>query len=383
MSGITRTKLGFESLERKHMLAGNVLVSLVGGNLIIEGDEAGNQIAISSGEAPGSYVIQGLDGTVVSRANAAPGDPPAPESGLVVERVRGNVRVGLGEGDDTVIVHDARFHHNLTIGTGAGEDEVRIGAAADASPGEVLAGEDANVAVRGLLTVSTGEDADTVTVADASIGGVLSILTDGGDDTVNLGAEAAASVAASSVGAGDAATLHARLGVNVLLGEGMDQLVARDVATRGVMSIGGGGGADTIGVHDTRAAVLGIRGGDGDGSDNVALSGLRVHHAAIGLGDGADSLSIVDSAFTSLAVALGAGNDSLSIRTVQATHALLGGGEGDGDELSDAGDNTFRRVVISGFELPPDVNTEPIIPRDGRPGPFGGSIARLLGRLRR
>ena len=383
MSGTTRTKLGFESLERKQMLAGDVLVRVIGGHLIIEGDEAGNQIAISSGEEAGTYVIQGLDGTAVQMADAEPGDPPAPETGLVVEGVRGNVRVGLGEGDDTVIIHDARFRHNLTIGTGAGADEVRIGAASDASPEAALVEADANVVVRGWLTVATGEEGDTVTVADASVGGVLSILTDGGDDTVNLGAEAAEGVAASAAGAGEDATLHARWGIHVLLGNGVDELVARDVATRGVLAIGGGAGADTIGVHDSTATVLGIRGGEGDAGDVVEMSGVNAHHVAISLGGGSDRASIVDSAFGSLAVALGAGNDSLSIQTVRARRAILAGGEGDGDELSDAGDNTFGHVVISGFELPPDVNTDPILPRITRPGQLGGTIARLLARLRR
>ncbi len=383
MSGTARTTLRFESLERKQPLAGDVVVSLVGGNLVIEGDEAANQVAISSGEEPGTFVIQGLEGTVVKMADAEPGDPPTPETGLVVEGVRGHVRVGLGEGDDVVAVHDAQFRRGLTINTGAGADEVRIGAAEDASPDPTEEVEsDANVHIRGSLLISSGEDGDTVNVASASVGGLLTIATDGGDDTVNLGAEAA-SEAAAAVSAGEDATLHARLGVNVLLGDGVDAVVANDVATRGVLGVGGGAGADSVEIHDSTAAVLGIRGGDGDASDSVTLSGLKVHHAAIGLGDGADEVSIVDSAFGSLAVALGAGDDSLSIQTVKATRALLAGGEGDGDELTDAGDNTFRHVAISGFELPPDVNTDPIRPRIERPGLLGGPLARLLGRLRR
>jgi hypothetical protein len=384
MSGTARTTLRFETLERKQPLAGDVVVSLVGGNLVIEGDDAGNQIAISSGEEPGTFVIQGLEGTAVRLADAEPGDPPAPETGLVVEGVRGHVRVGLGDGDDTVAVHDAEFRRGLTINAGAGADVVRVGAAEDADPVDPAEEDelDANVHVRGSLLINTGEDGDTVNVASASVGGLLTVATDGGDDTVNLGAEAAGE-AAVAVGAGEDATLHARLGVNVLLGDGVDAVIANDVATRGILGIGGGEGADSIEVHDSTAGFVGIRGGDGDASDSVTLLGLKAHHAAIGLGDGADDVSIVDSAFSSLAVALGAGDDSLSIQTVKATRALLGGGEGEGDELTDAGDNTFRHVAIAGFELPPEVNTDPIIPRIDRPGQLGGVIGRLLGRLRR
>src|SRR5687768_10885367 len=102
MSHSTQTKLGFESLERKQMLAGDVLVSVVGGNLLVEGDAEANSIVMTSGAETGSLVIQGLDGTNVQFADAAPGDPPTPASGLVVGGVRGHVRVNLGDGNDTV-----------------------------------------------------------------------------------------------------------------------------------------------------------------------------------------------------------------------------------------------------------------------------------------
>jgi hypothetical protein len=377
MSQNSLKKLGFESLERKQMLAGDVLVSLVGGNLLVHGDAEANSIVVTSGAEPGSLVIQGLDGTNVQFADAEPGDPPAPASGLVVEGVRGHVRVNLGEGNDTLAVHDAQFRRSLTVNTGAGEDEVRIGAAGDIS-GAVTEPGDANVNVGGFLTIRTGEANDDVVVGDAAVGGLLSILTDGGDDTVDLGADGAATIVD-----GEPATLRARFGIDVVLGEGIDSAVLRDVSARGAVAVGGGAGADTIDIDDVQAAVLGVRGGSDDAVDDVDLSGLDVGHAAIELGGGADDLSIVDSAFKSLAVALGAGDDSLSISTVTAKRVLLAGGEGTGDELTDAGDNTIQNLAVSGFELPPDVNTDPPFPRSGRPGPLGGSIARLLGRLRR
>jgi hypothetical protein len=352
------------------MLAGDVLVSLVGGNLLIEGDAEANSIAITSGQQPGTLVIQGLDGTEITFGAAA----PAAE--VTVEGVHGNVRVGLGEGDDTVAIHDARFRRNVMIATGAGEDEVRIAAAADAADALDEA-VDANVTVRGSLTVLTGEDGDDVTVGSAAVGGLLTIVTDGGEDAVSLGAEEAAALADDGE-----ATLHARLGISVLLGEGADTATLRDLSARAGITVGGGDGADTIGVHDAKALVLGVRGGGDEAVDNVALSGLKVGHAVIELGAGADELAIVDSVFQSLAAALGAGDDSLSISTVTARRALLAGGEGDADELSDAGDNTIRRLTITGFELPPDANTDPVLPRTGRPGPFRGPLAGLLGRRR-
>jgi hypothetical protein len=380
MSGILRNKLGFESLESKQMLAGDVLVSLINGNLLIGGDAEANSLVITAGEEEGTLVIQGLDGTKVQFADADPTAPPTPETGLVVEDVRGHVRISLGDGDDMLAIHDIELPRSLATDMGAGEDKVRIGAAEDIE-GEVSEDAEANVKVGGWLSVRTGEDNDSVVVGNASVGAVLSVLTDGGDDAVTLGAEGDV-LESGAANEGEAATLRARYGVSVALGDGADTATLQEVATRGGVAIGGGNGGDVVNLANVRALALGIRGGGDVGADNVDLSGLHVGHAAIELGAGADELSIVDSAFKSLAVGMGAGDDSLSISMVTARRALLAGGEGAGDELVEAGDNTIRRLAISGFEVPADVNTEPVLPRNVRPR-LPGSIAGLLGRLRR
>jgi hypothetical protein len=354
------------------MLAGDVLVSMIGGNLVLEGDAEGNQIQVSAGAATGSLIIQGLAGTEIRRADADPADPPAPATGLVVKRVRGNVHVSLGDGDDTILVQNGQFRRGLTINTGAGADTVRIGGSGDG-------GDSGELSIRGSLLIRTGADNDEVFVDAAQVGAFLAIATDGGEDSVNVGVTSDAGAA----GLTDSPAVRARLGINILLGDGQDAALVRDVSTHGLLAVGGGEGGDTIDVDDAAARFLGIRGGGDEAVDAVNLSGLDVGHAAIGLGGGADQLSIVDSAFSSLMVDLGAGNDSLSISAVTATRALLAGGAGDADELTDAGDSTIDRLAVNGFELPPDVNTDPLLPRHGKPGQWGGSIGRLLGRLRR
>jgi hypothetical protein len=378
MSGILRSKLGFEPLERKQMLAGDALVSVVNGNLLVEGDAEANSIVITAGEAEGTLVIQGFDGTNVQFADAEPTDPPTPETGLVVEGVTKHVRVNLGGGDDTLVIHDAEFRRSLTISTGAGEDDVRIGAAEDVE-GE-LSEDAANVTVRGVLSIGAGEDNDEVVVGNAAAAAV-SVFTDGGDDTVTLGLEDAASGA--SADGDDAATLRARFGVSVALGDGADVATLQDVSARGGVFVGGGDGADTVNLADVRAAVLAVRGGGDESTDMVSVESLEIAHAGLDLGDGADELSIVDSAFKSLAVGMGGGDDSLSMSAVTARRVLLAGGEGAGDELSDAGDNTIGRLTVVGFEIPTDVNTDPATARHGRHGRLPGLIGGLLGRLRR
>ena len=79
--------LRFEQLEHKRMLAGDVMVDVVDGVLVIEGDELGNQIAITSGANPGEWFLGQEDGDsgseffrwVSMRRNSLSGDGQARE----------------------------------------------------------------------------------------------------------------------------------------------------------------------------------------------------------------------------------------------------------------------------------------------------------------
>jgi hypothetical protein len=375
-----RKRLGVELLEQKQMLAGDVVVSMVHGALQIQGDATANHVAISSG-AEGSLVIQGLDGTTVHMAGST---APAPDTGLVVQNVKGDVRVSLGDGDDVVDLHDAMLRHDLTINTGAGADAVNVGVASGAA---ATAEDDAaNVNVRGSVLIRTGSENDTVNLASANIRGVLGIATDGGDDTVTVGFETgdeASGAAAPPTDEDEPVALEARGGIDISLGDGADTATLTDVGARAQVIVGGGTGDDTLSLEDVKTALLALRGGDGDGADHVTLDGIHAKLATIELGGGVDDLSIVDSAFNALAVGLGSGNDTLSLASVQATRALLGGGQGDGDQFTDGGGNTLDHKIIAGFELPVDVNTGPLFPRIGGSHLAGGVLGGLINRHRR
>jgi hypothetical protein len=366
------------------MLAGDVLVSVVNGHLLIEGDAEANQIAVTAGATAGSFIVQGIGDTEVRQASAPSTEPPAPPSGLVVEGVRGNVRITLGDGADELSLHAASFRRDVVINTGAGTDFVNIGVDDDVDP--TAPDESANVNIRGSLLIRTGADGDAVNLGSARIGGVSAVVTDGGDDEVNVGAAAFGTVATPGViGAGETAMLHSRRGIDILLGEGSDSATFTDVAaSRGQIVVGGGEGDDDIALNEVSAAVIGIRGGFGDGVDEVTLTGVRAWHTGIEVGGGADEASLIDCAFNSLVVALGSGDDTLSLQNVKATLAFLIGGEGDADEIIRSGDNSLARQVVTGFEIPIDANTPPVFPRHGfGSGGLGGSMARLLSRLRR
>lgn len=325
-----RRKLSFEGLEAKQMLAGNVVVNLTGGNLFVTGDEAGNQISITAGTEANTFVVKGLEGTTVTMSGSS---TPAPETGLVVAGVRGHVNVNLKEGADAVEVSQAEFRRGLSIETGAGND--------------------------------------TVDVHDVKVSTFLNIVTGAGDDDVDLGTAAPPTGLLAS---DTAASVKAGLAVNVLLGDGVDNSQLNSIAAPAV-TVGGGLGADTIGMHGVRAVSVIARGGDGDAVDIVDVSGAKAVAAVIGTGGGADDVNIASSEFTSLNVALGAGDDGLALQGVKARIAVLSGGQGASDEFTDAGDNTLKLRVVTGFELPENVNTARPLPR------LGGLISSLLERF--
>lgn len=369
-----RGKLAVERLESKDLLAGDVMVSVVGGHLLVQGDAEANQIAVSSGAEPGSYLIAGRDGTTVSMADgSASGDQ------LTVEGVRGNVRIVLGEGDDAVRINDAMFRRNVTIAMGAGDDRVLIGVpapddgAAEAETSDEAPG--AHVAIRGALTILTDGGEDVVRVGDATVGQVLSVATGADADRVVLGAEppttpeAAVAASTDDGDAGQAPHLLRAGGISVLLGDGDDAARLHDVGARYGASIVGGPGSDNITLSHVDAGLsLLVHGGRGEGADDIALQDVAARFAWVGTGDGADAVRIADSAFTALAVSTGAGDDTLNVSGTTARWAAFLGGPGE-DTLNEGNANQFGRKLVRSFELPE------------APVDSGQSRTTLLGRL--
>jgi hypothetical protein len=337
----------FESLEQRQLLAGDVLVNVVGGNLRIEGDVEANKILITSGAEAGTFVVTGLDGTLLEGAT----DP------ITVTGIR-NISVDLGDGDDLVAVAGATVRGNVSIRTGVGDDRVAVGTDGGAAELAGALPADLSVEVRGSLNVSTGAGEDQVSIDDA-VAALLNVSTGDDNDVVALG---------SDEPLGDlAARLVARHGAHVDLGAGNDQLSIDQVETRGLLLAHGGLGDDSIDASLTEAATM-LVSSDG-GVDQVTLVDLDVRHLGVHSGEGNDTVDIRDSVFATLGVALGDGDDTLTTSALEARVALLAGGEGE-DTLDEITASVFAHRRILGFEIPPDVNTNQL-----------PSLRRILGRL--
>src|SRR3990170_3444629 len=87
----------FELLEQRQLLAGDVLVNVVDGILMVRGDALDNKIMIAAGAEAGDFVVTGLDGTTVHEDGQTPG------AEVTVTGVH-SAKVGLGAGNDLVAV---------------------------------------------------------------------------------------------------------------------------------------------------------------------------------------------------------------------------------------------------------------------------------------
>jgi hypothetical protein len=316
----------FENLESRQLLAGDVLVNVVRGDLVIQGDAADNDIAITAGTERGTFVVTGLNGTTVHQE----GQSPANE--VTVSGMRRDVRINLGDGNDAVSLADANVRGNVTIRGGAGDDEIAID----------------ETSIDGRLAIDAGTD----------------------DDTVNLGSAPDAGTTLSDGNGSLEGPLQVRNGIHVELGSGNDMVSLDRATTRAGIGVHGGLGDDTIGASLTTSKVLAITGGEG--IDTVSLDGVEARHLGVHAGAGNDDVTIQDSVFTSLGVALGEGDDTLSVGGNEARIAVLVGGAGE-DTLEELAENDFMFELVRGVEVPDDANTSNLpLPRR-----FAGWLDRL------
>jgi hypothetical protein len=321
-----KRSLRIEALESKQMLAGDVVVDVVNGVLTLEGDELGNQVAVSSGEDPGTFVIRGLDGTQLVSGDAEP------VTELVVEGVRHGLRANLGEGNDVLRIANAMIRGNVAVNMGVGDDRVSIGALPEATEPAAVDVDDPNVKLGANVIINLGAGNDTAVIDNTVARGALNVVAGEGDDTVRLGRpdETPQDPAALEEEVERPNVNFAR-GVRVGLGAGDDLFAAIGLRAGGLgLHVDGGLGADTMRVAGVHSPIIDLIGGRGDDADQV---------------------SVQDSATRLLAVALGGGDDSLSLGGVKAQLALLHGGPGEADTLTLLGENMIRHRRVVGFEI--------------------------------
>jgi hypothetical protein len=385
--------LKVETLEPRAMLAGNVSVSVSGGNLIVRGDAKDNLVLIEQ-VGSGRYAVTGSD--------FANGGEPGFQTGptrvngqangtVVVSGVTGDINVDLRAGRDGLGIGNSvedlgtlaedcgldfgfgegggngsgsespgggivlqqqvagRFFvpRNLIVNTGDGNDFALINA--DVKTSAVIntgngnddlafgnpSSAESDVHVGNDLVVLTGSGHDHACIQFATVDDHINVQTGNGNDLLEI----------DEFDAGH---------VLVLSGSGNDLVDLDDFDTDREVVVNTGAGNDLANVEDFDAGQgfgpRGQRGAGfitvvtGAGNDVAVLNDFAADGVVVDTGAGNDGIpgeeefpiTIADASITNhLNVVTGAGNDLLAVFNVEARNAVINTGAGNDTALVD------------------------------------------------
>lgn len=299
-----------ESLEQRQMLAGDVLAFVSSGHLhVVEASgQFGSANAVQISQlANGNLRVKGIgnmDGGTTKVNGAAFRD----------FAVRGDLKVNLAGGRDTVILVANTTFNNVFINTAATSP---VGT----TDGDVVIVD--RVTTRGLMTIDTGASGDWVTVLGSRIGDDaldnLIIRTGSGGDNVLI------------KDSGRFTAVRGNLSVRTYdsVGENdVDNVTMENLTVFKTVTAMLGGGSDFLKATQVTAGNDILIAADG-GSDRVTM----------------DSVQAIDDFW----VFMGEGSDTLTGRFLQADELTLDGGAGK-DMLFKSVDGPVNRLFVSGFE---------------------------------
>lgn len=152
----------FETLERRQLLAGNVLV--VGGEnftATITGDKKANSIQINLSGLDG-YLIRGLGGTKINGRSEV----------LLKSSTSAFFNISMGKGNDSVSIVGPVNTQSVSILTGDGNDRVTL----------------SDVSHFGDLNIATGKGKDKVALTTVRVTQAMAVDTGADDDAIQFAA---------------------------------------------------------------------------------------------------------------------------------------------------------------------------------------------------
>jgi hypothetical protein len=174
-----RRTLGFEALEHRRVMAGNVSAYLFPGTgqLNIAGDALANAVEVSGTGVAGQVLITPVanSGTTVN-GSAAP---------VLLNGVTGGLAVNMNQGNDEITVKDFAFNGDGLIDGSQGADKIKLGAwVAYGQPGS------GDVSFTGMLRIdeedTSAADADYIFLGRVTVGNRIDIGSGLGNDYVEF-----------------------------------------------------------------------------------------------------------------------------------------------------------------------------------------------------
>lgn len=344
-----RRPLGFEAFEPRQLLAGNVNAGLdVNGNLVLSGDLADNHVVITRGFFANTLLVTGgrsvaTDSGSATRINGQTTTQSFSTSGGLV--------LGMGAGNDRVLLTDIGLIGNITGNLGTGSDQLALESDKDGPLSFTLNnGNDPdydNVSTSGLLNVNGNDGSDTLVMFDAIIGGSLTFVGGNGNDRFNSsGTDTDDNVVGGSV--------------QLTPGSGNDSISIFRMAVGGNFRVDDGS-ADTqtnVGIVNLRANLdiimnLSIR------RDEVILRGespsvrFQARNVTVNTGNGWDNVQVRYGTMENLTVSTGDGNEgSFSDPGVRISFLGIGNSLlldlGNGTDAAYLGDLTSTTLRVDG-----------------------------------
>jgi hypothetical protein len=275
---------GFEKLEDRVLMAGNVTAVVSGGNLLtITGDDAANDIQIytqlgASGTT--ELVIVGRNGTTVNAGAEA-----TILTGVVTAGIE-DITIDLGKGNDVLDVNglfglNSTADNTLTVNGGFGGDLLSI---ADVNlpnfdltvtgPASVITSPDDLTDNDGNDVVSIGARQDLVVLDSITITDVVGsnqvYITDAEvADTLTVDLSNTTGILTTDTSVAYLSNVTVGLGTTITTGNAADTIIVNDSTLTGALSISAGGQNDNIEIHGSLLGTVAIDGGVGTDQQNV------------------------------------------------------------------------------------------------------------------
>lgn len=329
-------RLGFENLEGRTLLAGNVTAAVANGVLVVTGDDAANFLQIrqlpASGSAGSTGEWAGARYEVIN-PYVPKGDTPTlinGQSSAIVEGVKNGVTIRMNGGNDHVILYRpgaaglrANAPGNVDFDMGTGSDVLGVYIVNHQQV-------DAKLGSGADRTYILGQVSTLNVVGDAA----WQVGDPPGGDSINLDLTAAGPV-----------SIDGKYGNNDIRAK------LATTTSRATVTIATGNGSDSV---DLRGLVLAapLRIDTGDGADWVTLAHTEsTKFVGVNTGRGDDTFVFFDNALDeTLSAWLSEGNDRLFSSGINSVKNVVFRGWDGTDTLDLRGSDTFESEDITGFE---------------------------------
>lgn len=351
--GFGHRKMAVEQLEQRSMLAGNVSVSNVGGNLIIRGDNNDNAVLVQEiaplpNTSGHSYAVTGFD--FADSPVFLPGFQAGPtviKGGIdvgggthLIGGIKYDINIDMKKGNDVLAVGNS-VDDLLALAEGCGFG-LGLGSGSASTPGSAaitaqeVATDKLTTPLNLIINMGDGNDGVAV-IADVGTSGFLNgvgaslvINTGNGNDAVAVGNAQGLEIPFSEVSQESPGEISdaTMLSLVITTGNGNDNVCATHFIAFGGVSVVTGNGNDEAHLTHFDAAAVTVNTGAGNDGSPSGDSPITIFDAEIFVDLNRNNTPDGNEPFGPLTVVTGSGNDLVDVDAVFAQSIVVDTGSG-------------------------------------------------------